>query len=118
KSSPLARKLAAEAGIPVTSIAASGPGGRVIARDVEAAKAAPPSTAPGSSSTSGSSRPAPAQAGVVQTPHFGSLAPVTPTRDIPLTKMRAIIGKRLLESAQTTPVFFVTQKIEMDALNR
>ncbi len=54
---------------------------------------------------------------MVQTPHFGSLAPVNQTRDIPLTKMRAIIGKRLLESAQTTPVFFVTQKIEMDTLN-
>jgi pyruvate dehydrogenase E2 component (dihydrolipoamide acetyltransferase) len=54
----------------------------------------------------------------VQTPHFGSLAPVGATQDLSLTKMRAIIGARLLESAQTTPVFFVTQKIEMDSLNR
>src|SRR5690606_12756040 len=59
----------------------------------------------------------PSRTEVVQTPHFGSLAPVNPTRDVPLTNMRRIIGKRLLESAQTTPVFFVTQKIEMDKLN-
>ncbi|HEX2612038.1 MAG TPA: pyruvate dehydrogenase complex dihydrolipoamide acetyltransferase [Fibrobacteria bacterium] len=111
KSSPLARKLAAEAGIPVGSIAATGPGGRVIARDVEAAKANPPAAAPAAKTASGKSE-------VIQTPHFGSLAPVAPTRDVPLTNMRKIIGKRLLESAQTTPVFFVTQKIEVDALNR
>ena len=114
KSSPLARKLAAEAGIPVSAIAASGPGGRVIARDVEAAKVNPPAAAaaaPAAAAKSGKSE-------VVQTPHFGSLAPVGATRDVPLTNMRRIIGKRLLESAQTTPVFFVTQKIEMDTLNR
>ena len=39
-----------------------------------------------------------------------------PTQDIPLSMMRKTIGKRLLESAQNTPVFFVTQKIEVDAL--
>jgi pyruvate dehydrogenase E2 component (dihydrolipoamide acetyltransferase) len=113
KSSPLARKLAAEAGIPVSAIAASGPGGRVIARDVEAAKANPPAPA----AAAPAAKPAAGKSEVVQTPHFGSLAPVHPTRDVPLTNMRKIIGKRLLESAQTTPVFFVTQKIEMDKLN-
>jgi pyruvate dehydrogenase E2 component (dihydrolipoamide acetyltransferase) len=96
----------------VGSIAATGPGGRVIARDVEAAKANPPAAAAPAAKTAGG------KSEVVQTPHFGSLAPVNPTRDVPLTNMRKIIGKRLLESAQTTPVFFVTQKIEMDALNR
>jgi pyruvate dehydrogenase E2 component (dihydrolipoamide acetyltransferase) len=114
KASPLARKVAAEAGVSLGSVTASGPGGRIIARVIAAAAAAP-KTAP---AAAGSSKPAPAQAGVVQTPHFGSLAPVNPTRDVPLTKMRKIIGSRLLESAQTTPVFFVTQKIEMDTLNR
>lgn len=117
KSSPLARKLAAEAGIPVGSIAASGPGGRVIARDVEAAKANPPAPA-AAAPAAGSPRPAPAQAGVVQTPHFGSLAPVRPTRDVPLSMMRKTIGKRLLSTTQNTPLFYVTQKVAVDEMNR
>lgn len=116
KASPLARKLAAEAGIPVTAITASGPGGRVIARDVEAAKANPPAAAP-TAAPGAAATPKSGKSDVVQTPHFGSLAPVNQTRDVPLTNMRRIIGKRLLESAQGTPVFFVTQKIEMDTLN-
>ncbi len=118
KSSPLARKLAAEAGISVSSIPASGPGGRVIARDVEAAKVNPPAAASAAAPAGAASAPkSSGKSDVVQTPHFGSLAPVNPTRDVPLTNMRRIIGKRLLESAQTTPVFFVTQKITMDTLN-
>jgi pyruvate dehydrogenase E2 component (dihydrolipoamide acetyltransferase) len=115
KASPLARKVAAEAGVALGSVTASGPGGRIIARDVAAAAAAPKVAAP---AAGGASKPAAGKSEVVQTPHFGSLAPVNPTRDVPLTKMRKIIGSRLLESAQTTPVFFVTQKIEMDTLNR
>lgn len=113
KSSPLARKLAAEAGLPVGSIPASGPGGRVIARDVEAAKANPPAPAP-AAAKGGEGK----KADVVQTPHFGSLAPVNPTRDVPLTMMRKTIGKRLLSTTQNTPVFYVTQKVDMDALSR
>jgi pyruvate dehydrogenase E2 component (dihydrolipoamide acetyltransferase) len=114
KASPLARKVALDAGVSLSSVSASGPGGRIIARDVAAAAAAP-KAAPAAAASA--SKPA-AKSEVVQTPHFGSLAPVNPTRDVPLTKMRKIIGSRLLESAQTTPVFFVTQKIEMDTLNR
>src|SRR5690606_14128515 len=94
KSSPLARTLAAEAGIPVGSIAATGPGGRVIARDVETAKANPPAPAPAAAA----GKPASGKSEVVQTPHFGSLAPVNPTRDVPLTMMRKTIGKRLLST--------------------
>jgi pyruvate dehydrogenase E2 component (dihydrolipoamide acetyltransferase) len=47
---------------------------------------------------------------------FGAMAVALPTQDIPLSMMRKTIGKRLLESSQNTPVFFVTQKIEVDAL--
>ncbi len=113
KASPLARKVAAEAGVPLSSVTASGPGGRIIARDIEAAKAAPrPATAAPATGTP-AKKPDTASLPAV----FGSLAPVGETHDVQLTKMRAIIGKRLLESAQTTPVFFVTQKIDMGAVN-
>lgn len=108
--SPLARKIAGERGIPLDALEGSGPSGRVIRRDVEgyvAPKAAP------AASASGKEKDA-----TVQRPLFGSLAPVTPTVDLPLNMMRKTIGKRLLESTQGTPVFYVTMKIEVDALNQ
>jgi pyruvate dehydrogenase E2 component (dihydrolipoamide acetyltransferase) len=117
KASPLARKVAAEAGVPLSSVTATGPGGRIITRDVEAAKSAP-KAAPAAAATQTGVTPKAGADAPVQRPLFGSLAPVGDTQDIPLTKMRKIIGSRLLESAQTTPVFFVTMKVEIDALNK
>ncbi len=101
KVSPLARKLAAASGIPLESVHGSGPSGRVIRRDVEAYQAAPK-----------------AAEGGEPRPLFGSQLPPAVTQDIPLSMMRKTIGRRLLESAQSTPVFFVTQRIEVDALAR
>ncbi len=101
KASPLARKVAAEAGIPLGSIQGSGPSGRVIRKDVEDSKAKG-----GPSTSSGTETQA----------LFGAAAAVLPTQDIPLSMMRKTIGKRLLESSQNIPVFYVTQKIEVDAL--
>ncbi len=97
KASPLARKVAAEAGVPLGSIQGSGPSGRIVRRDVEDAKSRP-SAVEGTQAL------------------FGAAANALPTQDIPLSMMRKTIGKRLLESSQNTPVFFVTQKIEVDAL--
>lgn len=108
--SPLAKKMAADRGISLDHLAGSGPSGRVIKRDIEGYVAPAPAAAP----------LAPAvgkEAAVVQKPLFGSLAPVLPTVDIPLNMMRKTIGKRLLESTQGIPVFYVTMKIEVDALN-
>jgi pyruvate dehydrogenase E2 component (dihydrolipoamide acetyltransferase) len=116
KASPLARKVAAEAGVPLSSVTATGPGGRIITRDVETAKSAP-KAAPASPAGVPLSA-APKSEAPVQRPLFGSLAPVGETRDIPLTKMRSVIGKRLLSTTQNTPIFYVTQKIEVDALNK
>lgn len=106
KASPLARKIAEEAGIPLKALSGSGPMGRIVKRDVEAYQ--PPAAAPAA---------APAKAGPVQRPLYGSLAPVGQTQDIALNNMRKVIGKRLLDSAQSTPVFFVTVKVDMGPLN-
>lgn len=107
--SPLARKIAGERGIPLEALEGSGPSGRVIRRDVEGYVAPKPAAAP----VGGKEKDT-----TVQRPLFGSLAPVSPTVDIPLNMMRKTIGKRLLESTQGTPVFYVTMKIEVDALNQ
>lgn len=92
RSSPLARRLAAEQGIDLKLVAGSGPAGRVIKRDVEGASAAPvPSIPP-------SPRP----------PVPGAFT------DVPLTQIRKTIAKRLAQSLGPIPHFFLTTEIEME----
>ena len=101
KSSPLARRLATESGVELSSVPGSGPAGRIVKRDVEAAIAAGPTTgAPG-----GSPVPIPA-------------APVfvlsgTEFDDIPLSQMRKTIARRLTESIGPVPHFFLTIEVDM-----
>ena len=101
KSSPLARRLAAESGVELSSVPGSGPAGRIVKRDVEAAIAAGPTTgAPG-----GTPVPIPA-------------APVfvlsgTEFDDIPLSQMRKTIARRLTESIGPVPHFFLTIEVDM-----
>jgi pyruvate dehydrogenase E2 component (dihydrolipoamide acetyltransferase) len=107
--SPLARRMAEEAGIPLTAVAGSGPNGRIIRTDIENYKPAPaPAAAPAKAGKA---------EGPVQRPLYGSLAPIVPTQDVPLNMMRKTIGKRLLDSTQSMPVFYVTMKVEMGAVN-
>jgi pyruvate dehydrogenase E2 component (dihydrolipoamide acetyltransferase) len=89
KASPLARAMASARHITLADVKGSGPGGRVIKRDVE-------------------SQPT-ASALVPSTPS------ITPGKTIPLTEMRKVIAKRLSESFYTAPHFFVTLEIDMDA---
>ena len=101
KASPLARNMAAQQNIPLGAVHGSGPGGRVIKRDIEAWAGA----------GGGASAPAPAPA--------ASAAPampaVTPGQEIPLSNMRKTIAKRLSESKFTAPHYYVTVEIEMTA---
>ena len=105
KASPLARAIAAQKNVPLASVAGTGPGGRIVKRDVEGYLAAPP--APPTSARAAASSPAPRA--VVPVP---SVAPGTA---IPLTSMRRTIAKRLAESLYTAPHFYVTVEIDMDA---
>lgn len=92
KASPLARRLAAEHGVDLRTVAGTGPGGRIVKADVlQAAQQAP----------------APAAAPV----------PAVPTPEdkiIPMSRMRQTIARRLVESKQQAPHFYVTMAIEMD----
>ena len=101
KASPLARKVAKDSGINLASIQGTGPGGRVTRKDVEAALAG--------GGPSAVSRPS-AQV---------SSAPVVISHDdtvIQTTKLRQAIGRRLVESKQTIPHFYVTHEYKMEAL--
>lgn len=97
RSSPLARKLAEDRGIDIRTIAGSGPGGRIVKRDVEVAgQAAPLHPAP----------PAPA-------PRF---APGPGDEVLPVSGMRKIIAKRLSESMFSAPHYYLTVSVAADEL--
>ena len=114
KASPLAKRIAQEAGVDLKLVQGSGPGGRVIKRDVEGG-AAPRAAAP----VPQPSTPLPAP------------RPPLPARsgasydDVPLTQIRKTIAKRLATSLGPIPHFFLTTEVDMeraaearDALNR
>jgi pyruvate dehydrogenase E2 component (dihydrolipoamide acetyltransferase) len=97
RSSPLARRLASERGIDIGGVPGSGPGGRIIRRDIEAAVAAGPAAA----------APRPAQPAVAGADY----------RDVPLTQMRKTIARRLVESIGPIPTFYLTGEIDMERVS-
>ena len=91
RSSPLARRLASEKGIQLGGIQGSGPGGRIVKRDIETAKA-----------TGGAARSAAAE----------RLAAEGDFKDVPLTQIRKTIARRLAESNGPVPTFFLTAEFD------
>jgi len=91
RSSPLARRLASEKGIQLGGIQGSGPGGRIVKRDIENAKA-----------TGGAGRSAAAE----------RLAAEGDFKDVPLTQIRKTIARRLSESNGPVPTFFLTAEFD------
>ncbi|HEY8147979.1 MAG TPA: dihydrolipoamide acetyltransferase family protein, partial [Vicinamibacteria bacterium] len=112
KASPLARSMAAHQNIDLSSVAGSGPGGRIIKRDIESwAGPRPGAAAPTRSSGAPAARPSSAPPSRPAPP-----APsITPGQELPLSNMRKTIAKRLSESKFTAPHYYVTVEIDMDA---
>lgn len=111
-SSPLARRLARQHGLPLAALHGSGPRGRIVQVDVEAALRAAgsaPAKAAGSIAVA-----APTQRLAV--PAFGSDAQARDHEDIPHTSMRRAIARRLSESKQQAPHFYLTIDCQIDAL--
>jgi pyruvate dehydrogenase E2 component (dihydrolipoamide acetyltransferase) len=108
--SPLAARLAAESGIDLRSVSGSGPGGRIIKRDVEEliTHAKAPAAA-------GSQPPQRHLRAVDSTVFQKSVtAQASAYRDEPVSEMRRTIAKRLVTSLGPVPHFFLTVEIEMD----
>ena len=105
KASPLARSMAERQNIPLTDVAGTGPGGRIVKRDIES-YAAEPSRARG---LSPAHPPAGAPASVVPFPT------IAPGQDLPLSNMRKTIARRLAESKFSAPHFYVTVDVDMGA---
>ncbi|HET6852678.1 MAG TPA: pyruvate dehydrogenase complex dihydrolipoamide acetyltransferase [Pyrinomonadaceae bacterium] len=101
--SPLAARMAAEAGLDLRSLQGSGPGGRIIKKDIEAALTQP-KAAPAA---------APTFPRAVEPPRFQQAA-ASGYRDEPASEIRKTIAKRLVTSLGPVPHFFLTTEIEMD----
>jgi len=102
--SPIARRMATDYQIDLGAVQGTGPNGRIVRRDVEAAFAK--STTPVMT------------ASVTPVPIPKRVQPGEPRKDerIPLSKLRTAIGKRMVESTQSIPHFYVTRAIQADRL--
>ena len=92
--SPLVRRLARERGLDLSAVTGSGPGGRIVRRDIEGLQ---PSSAPATASAT----PAPQAGGYTDVPHTG---------------MRRAIARRLTESKNQVPHFYLTADVQVDEL--
>ncbi|HXQ50959.1 MAG TPA: pyruvate dehydrogenase complex dihydrolipoamide acetyltransferase [Stellaceae bacterium] len=115
--SPLARRLAVEAGLDLATLAGTGPHGRIVKADVEAAmggaaRPRPPAPAPRAATPAASPGAAPAQ-GRDQVVALSGNAPHT---EVPISAMRRVIARRLSESKQTIPHYYLTVDCEIDRL--
>src|SRR5512132_1345328 len=105
--SPLARRLAKEAGLDLNRIDGTGPHGRIIKADVEQAKAAPrPGAKPAPAAAEAPAAPKPAPAPEVGPPYV----------EVPNSTMRKVIAKRLSQSKREAPHFYLTIDCDIDAL--
>jgi pyruvate dehydrogenase E2 component (dihydrolipoamide acetyltransferase) len=101
KSSPLARKIAQEKGLDLRALHGSGPGGRIIRRDLDG-------LAPGSGTAAATGAAARASAPLLQ--------PGPGDEVIPVSRMRQVIARRLSESMYTAPHYYLTVAVGMDEL--
>ncbi len=106
KASPLARRMAQEYGINLKQIQGSGPGGRVVKRDIEKALQAAPAASPLPIETPAAPVSAPAVAP----------APAAEDQRVAVDKLRSIIGRRMVESKTQIPHFYLTSEVNMEAV--
>jgi pyruvate dehydrogenase E2 component (dihydrolipoamide acetyltransferase) len=109
--------MASEMGVDLSQVKGSGPGGRVIKRDIALAAENRSSAAPVARAS------APAQgivaagpASVSAAPSAGALVQGVHSVEVPVSNMRGVIAKRLVESKQSIPHYQVSMKFSMDAL--
>ena len=108
KASPLARRLAEQQGIDLAGLTGSGPGGRIVKADIDAAAGKPKAAPAAAAAAAPAAAPAPAAAAPFETdiPHEATK----------LSNMRKTIARRLTEAKQTIPHIYLTVDIRLDAL--
>ena len=99
KASPLARRMAEDKGFDLRKIAGSGPGGRIVKQDIENYQPEP--TKPATPTSTSTAIP---------------LGPTPETERVQLNRLRAAIGRRMTESKQQAPHFYVTHEYDLQSL--
>ncbi len=110
--SPLAKRMAQQAGIDLGTLSGSGPNGRIVKKDVEAAIAGGAPKAAAAPSPAAAPAPAPA----APTPPSADVPGMPDYDAVPNTTMRKVIARRLSESKQFAPHFYLTIDCEVDTL--
>ncbi|WP_299028614.1 dihydrolipoamide acetyltransferase family protein [uncultured Thermanaerothrix sp.] len=112
KASPLARRIAREHQLDLRQIQGTGPGGRIVRRDVEAVLAAQPEAVPSPVSA------LPGEAAPSKPPEVSWLpvGQVSEDQRLPVDRLRGIIARRMVESKQQVPHFYITREYDMRAL--
>ncbi len=108
KASPLARRIAAGKGIDLATVAGTGPNGRIVKADIDGAS---PKAA-----VAAAVQPAPTRAAAVVASSAPGVAPEAPFESIKLSTMRKTIARRLTESKQTVPHYYLAIDCNLDAL--
>ena len=108
---PLARRIAADKGLDITSVAGSGPHGRIVKADVENAQAGAVAAPVASAPVSAAAAPTGPSTNAVLKTYANR-----PHQEIKLDGMRKIIASRLTEAKQTVPHFYLRRDIHLDAL--
>jgi len=118
--SPVARRMAEEMGVDLSQVTGSGPGGRVIKRDIvlaaENRSAAAPVARPAAASAATGLVAAAPSVAAAPAPQAGALVHGLQSIEVPVSTMRGVIAKRLVESKQQSPHYPVTMKFSMDSI--
>ncbi len=105
--SPLARRMALQAGLDLATLKGTGPNGRIVKVDVEAALGAPAAPV---------QRAAPVATPAPAAPALSAASITAPHTLVPHSTMRKVIARRLSESKATVPHFYASVDVELDAL--
>lgn len=106
KASPVARRMAEQNGLDLTAVKGSGPGGRIVKKDIEAFMAMPSPVV----------SEQPTVTGTTPAPVFSPVGPPPPDQDVPLTKLRQAIGRRMVDAKQQLPHFYVSYEYDVAPL--
>ncbi len=116
--SPLARRMAEKAGIDIARLTGSGPHGRIVKHDIDAALAKGPGALKAPAARAPAAPGAPMTLPSYSRDQVLALAGNPPFTEVPLSNMRRIIAKRMQEAKATIPHFYLTVDCEIDALLR
>jgi pyruvate dehydrogenase E2 component (dihydrolipoamide acetyltransferase) len=119
KASPLARRLASEHGVDLASLSGTGPGGRIVRADVEAASGAPSAGEPAPAAEPARAEPAPApEAAPAAAPSPAAAATPSAAKGevevVELSRTQQVVARRMAESRATVPDFTLQADVDME----